>query len=239
MYINILFVTATMAEAEVLRKIAVKNESGERFLLGNCIFDLLVTGVGCAATVWAISRWLFHNRRPDLVINSGIAGSFRDDIYLGQVVLPVSDCFADFGVETGTGFLTLAEAGLEDPDGPPFSGGRLIAGNSFIDMSARRLRTVNAISVSTATGSTETRQRLVEKYDPDIETMEGAAFFYACRSADVPFMAFRSVSNMVEPRDKSRWNIRLALDNLATELQQFILKIEKDETENRIFSMPQ
>jgi len=227
MYINILFVAATMAEAEVLMKTAARDDAGGRYISGNCIFDLLVTGVGPVPTAWAVGRWFSLNRKPDLVMNSGIAGSFRHDIVPGQVVLPVSDCFADAGVETGTGFLTLAEAGLEDPDKPPFTGGRLSAGNPFVDLAAERLRAVRAISVSTATGSAATRERLVAKYDPDIETMEGAAFFYACREADVPFVAFRAVSNMVEPRDKSRWNISLALDNLAIELQHFILKLDK------------
>ncbi len=225
MPISILFVTATSCEADILRKIAVSDESGKKLISGNCIFEPLVTGVGSMATVWAVTHWFSLNPKPDLAINSGIAGSFREDIRIGEVVLPVSDCFADAGVEAEDGFLTLAEAGLENPDKFPFAGGRITTGNRFIDKASERLRTVDAISVNTATGALSTRHRLVSKFDPDIETMEGAAFFYVCKRIDVPFMAFRSVSNMVEARDKSRWNIPLALDNLATELQHFILNI--------------
>lgn len=225
MPISILFVTATSREADILRKIAEPDESGKKLISGSCIFEPLVTGIGSMATAWAITHWFTLNPKPDLAINSGIAGSFREDIVVGDVVLPVSDCFADAGVEADDGFFTLAEAGLEDPDKFPFAGGRITTGNRFIEKAAERLRTVDAISVNTATGSLLTRQRLVSKFNPDVETMEGAAFFYVCRRVDIPFMAFRSVSNMVEARDKSSWNIPLALDNLATELQQFILNI--------------
>lgn len=225
MPISILFITATSREAEILRKITAPDESGKKLMSGNCILEPLVTGVGSMATAWAITNWFSLNPKPDLAINSGIAGSFRADIRIGEVVLPVSDCFADAGVEADNGFLTLAEAGLENPDKFPFAGGRITTGNRFIDRAAERLRTVDAISVNTATGYIPTRQRLVSKFNPDVETMEGAAFFYVCKRLDVPFMAFRSVSNMVEARDKSRWNIPLALDNLALELQHFILNI--------------
>ncbi|NMC37899.1 MAG: futalosine hydrolase [Bacteroidales bacterium] len=225
MPISILFVTATSREADILRKIAVPDESGKKLISGNCIFEPLVTGVGSIATAWATTHWFSLNPKPDLAINSGIAGSFREEIKVGEVVLPISDRFADAGVEADEGFLTLAEAGLEDPDRFPFTAGKITAGNRFIDRAAERMRTVEAISVNTVTGSLSTRQRLVSRYGPDVETMEGAAFFYVCKRADVPFMAFRSISNMVEARDKSRWNIPLALENLAAELQHFILNI--------------
>ena len=42
-------------------------------------------------------------------------------IEIGDVVMPVSDCFADAGIEDGDNFLTLSEAGLADADEFPFS----------------------------------------------------------------------------------------------------------------------
>jgi futalosine hydrolase len=69
-----------------------------------------------------------------------------------------------------------------------------------------------------ATGSVGTRAKLVNKYDPDIETMEGAAFFYICARECIPFISVRAISNMVERRDRKKWNIPLAIDNLAIKL---------------------
>lgn len=44
--------------------------------------------------------------------------------------------------------------------------------------------------------------------------MEGAAFFYVCIQEKVPFIEIRSVSNEVGERDRTKWNIPLALDSL-------------------------
>jgi futalosine hydrolase len=49
-----------------------------------------------------------------------------------------------------------------------------------------------------------------------IESMEGAAFFYACRQAGVPCMQIRAVSNYVEKRNRDNWQIGLAVKNLNT-----------------------
>jgi len=44
--------------------------------------------------------------------------------------------------------------------------------------------------------------------------MEGAAFHYACLKEKVPYAEIRSISNYVEKRDRSKWNIPLAIKNL-------------------------
>jgi futalosine hydrolase len=225
MSLKILVVTATSAEADVLRKMPGISSSGGGFSFGNIQIDILVSGVGSMATSWAMIKWLSSNPKPDLAINIGIAGSYKDEIKTGEVVVPVSDCFADAGIETGSGFLTLSEAGLEDPDRFPFKAGRIVAGNKYIELALSRLRAVNAITVNTATGSAVTIEKLLKKYNPDIETLEGATFFYICSGENISFLALRSVSNRIESRNKDKWNITLALDNLSEKLKEFILMI--------------
>jgi futalosine hydrolase len=44
--------------------------------------------------------------------------------------------------------------------------------------------------------------------------MEGAAFFYACLAAKVPFVEIRSISNRMEPRNRDAWDLPLAVRNL-------------------------
>jgi futalosine hydrolase len=65
-----------------------------------------------------------------------------------------------------------------------------------------------------------------EKYHPDIETMEGAAFFYICSRENIPFLAVRAVSNRVEPRNKEKWNIPLAISNLSLKLKEVLMSLE-------------
>jgi futalosine hydrolase len=220
---RILLVAATEQEANAFLKIEGIRQSGDRFLFGNYEIFLLVTGVGSMATSWTMTKWFSSSPKPDLALNIGIAGSYREIIPLGEVVVPVSDCFADAGVETSDGFQTLSEAGLQDPDKFPFRRGKIIPENNYLDMTTDHFRHVEAITVNSSTGSYFTIERLVKKYNPDIETMEGATFFYICSGEKIPFLALRSVSNRVEPRNKSKWDIPLALENLSEKLEELLL----------------
>jgi futalosine hydrolase len=226
MSFKVLYVTATIIEAESLKRISgiMSLMGGYRF--GNLEISVLVTGVGSAATFWAVRQWVFDNGKPDLAINGGIAGSYKDDYAIGDVVMPVTDCFADSGIEDGENFLTLSEAGLSGADEFPFQKGLLFADNRYSIHMKNLLRSVKAITVNTATGSEKTRIKLLNKYNPDIESMEGATFFYICTRENIPFLALRAISNMVEPRNKSKWNIPLALDRLSEKLNEVLIRLE-------------
>jgi futalosine hydrolase len=223
MSLKILVVAATAAEAEVLRLIPGILSNPERISSGRHEISTLITGVGSVATAWGLTKRFSSGFKPDLAINIGIAGSFRDDLPPGEVVVPVSDCFADAGVDTGKEFLTLAEAGLQDPDKFPFREGKLIAENIYVKSAVRLLKPVKAITVNTSSGSPVIIERLIKKYDPDIETMEGATFFYICNGENIPFLALRSISNRVGPRNKEKWDIQLALNKLQNKLKEVLL----------------
>jgi futalosine hydrolase len=185
--------------------------------------DLLITGVGSMATAWSLKQWITLNEKPDLAINAGIAGSFNDRLNIGDVVMPVSDCFADAGVEDGENFLTLSESGLISANDFPYKDGLLYTDTRYNEKMKSILKPVRAITVNTATGSETTRGKLLKKFNPDIETMEGATFFYICSRENIPFLALRAISNKVEPRDKNNWNIDLALNNLSEKLIDVLL----------------
>ncbi|MBM3421485.1 MAG: hypothetical protein FJY11_10170, partial [Bacteroidetes bacterium] len=63
---------------------------------------------------------------------------------------------------------------------------------------------------------------LMDSYNPDVETMEGASFFYICALEKIPFMAVRAVSNMIEERDRSNWDIPLALRSLSERTREIL-----------------
>ncbi len=226
MPLKILLVAATQAEADTVKMLQGIKENPESFSFGTSEINLLVTGVGSVATAWAMTKWIASGLKPDLALNAGLAGSYTDELLPGEVVVPVSDCFADAGIDTGRGFLTLAEAGMEDPDTFPFRSGRIISENRFVSRASGLLRPVNAVTVNTATGSQDNINMILKRYHPDIETMEGAAFFYVCSKENIPFLALRAISNRVEPRDKEKWNIPLALKNLSENLGKVLLMIE-------------
>jgi len=114
MAFKILFVTATSIEAEAIGKISGIRQIHGGYVLGNFEIRVLVAGVGSVSTSWEMQKWISVNDSPDLAINSGIAGSYKDEFRIGDVVMPVTDCFADSGIEDGNSFLTLSEAGRRD-----------------------------------------------------------------------------------------------------------------------------
>jgi futalosine hydrolase len=74
---------------------------------------------------------------------------------------------------------------------------------------------VKAITVNMLKGNQEDIEKLHKKFNPEIITTEGAAFFYVCLLEKVPFLQIRAISNFVEIRKVENWNIPLALKNLT------------------------
>jgi len=229
MSFKILYVSATLTEADILKKIRNIIQVPGGYNVGDLEISTLVSGVGSIATSWAMKQWISVNEKPDLVINCGIAGSYRDEFIIGDVVMPVSDCFADAGIENANGFLTLHEAGLIGASEFPFKDGLLLADDRYSAVIKHIIKPARAITVNTATGTAATIERLIKKFNPDIETMEGATFFYICTRENLPFMALRAISNRVEPRDKSKWDITLALNNLSERLNEVIVQLTQSD----------
>lgn len=224
---KILFVAATPVEAVVVSKIKGIMPQNGVYKFGDFTIEVLVTGVGGISTAYVLKNWLDNNQRPDLVINIGLAGSYNICYKVGDVIMPVEDCFADFGVENGDReCMTVFEAGLLGKDESPFKNGHLKADLGIFANLDKVLTFVKGVTVNMATGSLATLNRIKNKFNPDIETMEGATFFYICAREKIPFLAVRAISNRVEPRDKENWNIPLALNNLANRLEDVLLALK-------------
>jgi futalosine hydrolase len=224
MSFKVLYVTATIIEAESLKKLL--HTIPEPVFLHDFDINILVTGVGSVATAWVLKQWLCNNGKPDLIINAGIAGSYNEELLTGDVVMVESDCFADAGIEDDEDFITLFEAGFTGENEFPFRQGILHADPGYFEKFKYLFKSVNAITVNTSTGSEATRSRLLKKFNPDIETMEGATFFYICSMENIPFLALRAISNKVEKRNKGNWDITLALDNLSIRLIDIFLTLQ-------------
>jgi len=74
-------------------------------------------------------------------------------------------------------------------------------------------------------GNTESIKKMIALHNPDIETMEGAAFFRGTEHMQAKCLQIRSVSNYVQKRDKSKWNVPLAIRNLNNFVIQLIKTI--------------
>jgi len=66
------------------------------------------------------------------------------------------------------------------------------------------------------------------RIQPQLESMEGAAFFYACTQAGVPCLQIRAVSNYVEKRNRDAWQIGLAIKNLNSFAAEFLERVVRN-----------
>jgi futalosine hydrolase len=169
---------------------------------------VLITGVGPIATTWAVTNHLATNQY-DLVIQAGVAGTFHHHLLLGTLVWVVADTYGDLGAEDHDNYLSIYDLGLQQPDEAPHKGGMLPAPTEGVPVPAGMPQTTG-ITVSTVTGCDATVARRAAM-GHGTESMEGAAFHYACLKAGVPFMQVRALSNYVTPRDRSSWKMKEAI----------------------------
>jgi futalosine hydrolase len=190
----------------------------QSFNAGNC--DVLITGVGLAATVYHLTNYL-HRNKPSLVVQAGIAGCFDENIALGSAVVISADRFADLGVQENDQWRDVFDMQLIQSGESPYTDGWLINPNKKL-MDATALPQVKSITINEITTSSNRIQQLRDKYSPTIESMEGAAFHYVCLQQNIPFIQLRAVSNYVGERNKEKWQMKQAIQNLAAPLVQIL-----------------
>ena len=177
--------------------------------------SILITGAGMVPTAFALGKHLAKNTY-DLAINIGIAGSFDRDIALGEVVEITEDTFAELGAEDDENFITIDELGF----------GKSGFSSTYPLPAKFNLKKTAAITVNTVHGNEASIKKLSNRVNAQIESMEGAAFFYACAAAGVPCMQIRAVSNYVEKRNRGAWQIGLAIKNLNTFAVDFLKQLK-------------
>jgi len=186
----------------------------------NHIIDIFISGIGLVFPSYKLTK-LLNIISYDLIINIGIAGSFTRNLNIGDVVLVEQEEFGDLGIDDSDGFQTVFEKGFLDKDEFPFTDGKLICPN--IDIFENfGLTKVRSLSSNTAHGNQNKINQLIQKFNPEIESMEGASFFYVCLMEKVDFLEIRGISNYVETRNEKNWDIPLALENLSNELKRII-----------------
>ncbi|MEN9611724.1 MAG: futalosine hydrolase [Bacteroidota bacterium] len=168
----------------------------------NIHVTVLITGVGMLNTGFCLGQHL-ATHSYHLAIQAGIAGSFRRDLQIGAVVQVISEQYGDFGVEEADGrFTDMQEMGFIETNE--------LKNNFEIE----KVPLTKGLTVQKVHGFQPNIDKIIIKYNPDIETMEGIAFFQACLYHSMNFLALRGISNYVESRNRAAWNIPLAIQNV-------------------------
>ncbi len=187
----------------------------------------LITGVGALPTTWSIMRQI-DRERPDLIIQAGIAGSFTGRPP-GEVFAIRDETLADLGVWEDHQYKSLFDLGLAEPNQNPFTAGRLV--NPYPKLlTFTGLETVSAITVNEISTNPDRIAWHRTRTAATIESMEGGALHYVGLREGVAFLQLRSVSNDIGVRDKSKWNIPLAIQRLNEELIRLLQELDQHDT---------
>jgi len=189
------------------------------FLAGQTGIDHLITGVGGHACLYYLQTHL-QKKNYELAIQAGIAGSFSDELSLGETVLVEKDVFADLGVFEHGELKTLFDMGLANKNEWPYQEGWLL--NDHPLLSDYKLKKVAAASVNSLSDDRSLTALYKNKFNAAVESMEGAAFHYTCLQQKIPFLQLRSISNRVGDRDKNNWKMMEAIKHLNDELKALI-----------------
>lgn len=227
---RVLLVAATYREVKLLLDFSMKDhkhpEAGKPFPVAGTDLDVLITGPGIAATVFFLTRAL-SSSDYSVAINAGIAGSYNNKFKQDTLVVVERDRFADLGAESPEGFIPGEMLPFAGFNIFPFVNGWLIPDSSLLRIPTDII-SCRAVTSDTVHTLPETIRKISALYKPDIETMEGAAFFYVCMQMGVPCLQFRAVSNMVGPRDDAAWNINSAIESL----NQFLISYLNNNGQN-------
>lgn len=189
------------------------------FIGANTGTDVLISGVGLPSAMYHLQKRM-QQIDYDLIIQAGIAGSFNRGIELGQTLWVKQDSFGDLGTEEKEIFSPVFDSGLADKNEFPFTNGWLL--NESEVTKKIEFNAAKAVTVNKVTDSRLQEQQIISHFDPDIESMEGAALHYVCLQENIPFLQLRTVSNYVGERDKTKWKMKEAIMNLNTELIKLI-----------------
>jgi futalosine hydrolase len=208
--VRILIVAATDPELAPMLERMYSTPTGDtctdRYTHGAHEIDVLITGVGMVATAAWCSRALTQSPY-DFALNLGVCGTFDSFIDLGTVVHVVSDRIAELGAEDGDQFLTLEQLELSGES-------EFVNLDPPSNFEIEALPAVAGITVNTVHGNDRTIAAIAERFAPQVESMEGAAFMSACLIHKVPFAQVRAVSNLVERRNRGSWKLAEAITNL-------------------------
>ena len=191
---------------------------------------LAITGMGKVNTASALTA-LLGRYSPHLLINTGCAGAYGgSSLVVGDLAIATAEIYGDEGVLTPSGWEPLDCIGIplltyqgknyfNELPIPPDLVEKAVR---FADAQAISLRSGKFVTVSTCSGTSARGEALATRFDAICENMEGAASAHVALMNGVEFLEIRGISNIVEDRDLSRWDIARACENVQCFIHSFI-----------------
>lgn len=202
-----------------LRLLALPSSCAASVVVELCGFGPVAAGVMASR---AIAR-----HEPSFVINVGIAGAFQATAVLGKSSIFDTFVQGELGVRLAEEPLHCEPLSFPQWQGATSAevsiGGHEILkgrwpGSSQVESDALRAKFASRVargpmlSVSSASGDPTVAEYRHKKFPSVVaEDMESYAIAFACRIAQVPFLAVRGFSNHVGDRKVQNWKMKEAL----------------------------
>lgn len=221
-HLHLTIVSATQMEIQPIIEYLDKNTDridNNQFQFGDLRIDILISGIGVLAATYSMMEYLSHHQ-PDRWIQAGIGGAFDTTLEIGKVYRIASEMLMDFGAQEKDGsIISPFDLGWYDRDQFPFSNGFLNNPDTSNDFG---IPLASGMTTLYAHGNEEKIKSIAEQPHGQVESMEGAAFFYVSLMKHIPFLSLRAISNFVQPRDKSSWQIEDAVRSLGEAIIRII-----------------
>lgn len=187
-------------------------------------FDVgvLITGIGMVNMSIQLSAFL-STHQVEQCINLGFCGSFTQQFALGTVLKISKDALPELGYSSENDSMISFFDALQNQDLLHHLPDEEISPKmeAYFD-GEPPIQTAKGITVSLCTNSAQRAKYMIERFQAQTESMEGAAFYSACNALAIPCAQIRSVSNLIPGRAPERWNTTLAREQLLLFLQKII-----------------
>jgi futalosine hydrolase len=185
------------------------------------VVEVLLTDVGLLQATYTITKAAMV-LKPDTIIQAGVAGCFDESIPLGTTMVVLRETVGDLGVSQNSTFTSAFEMGLLKPNEQPWTGEKLENPHTELLKSASFVL-ADGVTVNEISTNDDRISYYKNGLGATVETMEGAALHFVGLMEKIPFLQLRSICNYVGERNKEKWDMTLAIDNLNAALQSILL----------------
>jgi futalosine hydrolase len=181
------------------------------------------SGVGMLSTAVSLMK-VIVSEKPNFIIQLGIAGTFDSSQSLAKVFVVKQESIGDLGVAEKGNWKDIFDLQLQKSNASPFIK-KLLPNPWLKQYNLLKLPSVAAVTVNEITTQKKRKEQIIQHYNPTLESMEGAALHYVCRTMDIPFLQLRATSNYIGERNKTKWLLKESIEILNETLVQLIKKL--------------
>jgi futalosine hydrolase len=205
------------------RPCAVGRKMGAAGRLAGVPVLVLAAGMGKVNAAHGLTAVL--ERHPARgVVGFGVGGAYPGSgLSVGELALAESEIYGDEGVEAPQGWISTEGIGipLVEREGRRtfnefrLDAARVRAAERALTAAGTPPRAGPFVTVSTCSGTARRGAELAARFGAICESMEGAAFAHVAALYGAPLLEVRGISNAVEDRDLSRWDLSAAAEAAA------------------------